>query len=301
LSGRLFLIIWISYLTLSCSEDRYNKNSSTEALTKNIKERLLKKNYIDESELINPYQKTYGTEASKFLSQLHENKFFESLDFQKIKDRYSQRKSPFQLASYSGNESETWGIDNPTNFDYAVQEITQFYQGHYTEQEIFSILQPINQVAAGYSLDYLGAQSFFNDRYSDGSLTYAQSEILKSELSAIYQCTSISQALNVIATVEAEVLQSQMSESEKSKILISNSIMREGIIANQYTSNLTDETSDTFQQTGAVALFLGGMILFCVGCAMIISAGINENQSLGGLGTVVALCGIMVGLVAGTY
>jgi hypothetical protein len=224
-----------------------------------IKKRLGKKDYTVGSTLVNPF-KEKAERANGFLVQL-DTKYGRPIKHNLSHQISNRERTYLNFRMISNSEFETIGIDIQENYDMALYELTDYYNG----------------IATNYSMTYLGAEQFFQDCEQLGMLTWAQSNIIQSELNAVLQATSVEQMRNINQTVEQEVIHSSMSYDEKSLLLTITAQIDILLMSNfsPVSLNSVDSEKMVFQTVGMAswntiagfALAIAGITMMSIGTA----------------------------------
>lgn len=218
------LLVFCSYLFLSCVQEKDARTHSIETTISNIQERLEAKDYKTSKHLVNPYQDV-KKETKKALLHMQGKFGNKHPKFQQV-NNHTNNNGIFRLASMavpvSVDESTTFGIDDPANLVLAIDEFTAYFGGVYTRDQVETMLTSMNNDLINYPLNYSGADQFLNDKVNNSSITEAQRLIIQSELYAILDATSTTEVLNILNVVTEEVMSSQLTSNEQAAILYVN-------------------------------------------------------------------------------
>lgn len=277
------LIVFTSYLALSCVHERNSGRSSIDQAALNIATRLQKKDYQVDKQVENPM-----VDLKKSMR--------EALEFSyKLESRGSHRAGLSQgnklkrmLVSsrvIALDENATFGVDDPSNVAQILDAANSYFSGSYSVEQINTTFHELNNVLLGYPISQAGVTDFFSDQVALGNLTETQREIMLSELQAIANAQSIGEIQNIVNLVNQELINTAGPETTE---LFSINAGIEGAIDSGAIAAL--DSNKKFTGAGVII----GAAILCVGIAVMISGGLNQNETTVGLGLIVALTGMMV-------
>lgn len=283
LKSRLLLLIWCSYLGLSCVPEKDDRTLSIETTVSNIQKRLKNKDYPNEV-FVNPRQ--------DLMKEMKRALLFTGEKFDpKLKKANTQslNNGIFRFASIPNtiDEFQTFGIDDPENFNLLVNEISSYYTGVYTHNQVVSNLTNLNNLLLNYPYTYYGADRFLIDQVNNGNLTPIQAQIVRIELEAIINATSVNEISNIVNVVTQEVLNSQLTYQEQNTIHTLNAGV-EALMEYEAIAKLQNELPYHF---AAEAFFAISAAIAIVGAALIIIGAMNDNSAMAMWGGVMAVVG----------
>jgi hypothetical protein len=297
LKSRLLLVIYGSYLGLSCVPEKDDRTLAVETTIMNIQKRLQNRDYPTEV-IVNPRQ-DLKMEMKQALR--HIEKRFDGLQHPKFRrvNSHVHNNGIFKFTSLPNtvDEFQTFGIDDPANFDLLVNETLLYYNGVYTYDQVVTSLTNLNNQLLNYPYTYSGADQFLLDQVNNGNLTDTQAQIIRIELEAITNASSVDEITNIISAVNQEILNSQLTYQEQNTIYTINAGI-ETLIESEAIAMFQNSSPYSFTSIGAMIGITAAIAIVGVAFAIIGSLNDNDDMSFLGMSMIVIGWGWLLGLSA---
>lgn len=266
--NKIVVIFFTSLLTLACCTSVETPSDPGTTILNILSERFANKDYIEDIYIVgNPFEKD-GKKAVNIIEQL------------------KKLTSTSKLNYFVGPDSK-FGIEDSDVLETATELISKSYS--VTKDEIVKLNASLN--STGVSAE--GIDQHLNRLVSQGSITWAQSELTKLFLTQIHFARTLTEASKINATFEYEVYNSRLSDKEKSVLLLSTATIKE-MILNEMANTGDSSDQSYFKKTSV------GVIIFLavVGAGFGIMAA-QEMCDPGATGCYIAYG--LVGAVVGSF
>lgn len=230
------LILLVALLFSNCNSSNEVK-SPEQKLIDRLNQRFDNHNYESIRSLNNPYN-LIGIKVEEFRKEFGSKQ--KNVRTQTLNRSKLMVSGIFQ---FSSQNTETWGIESETDLQLAKDKINAFQvkSGYeYRDDKI----DAINNKLRGYSRDKSGVNSLIEDALAKKEMSEIQSQILKSTISEISKASDVREANSINNTIEFEVINSGISERDKTLILSVNSIL-----ANNFKEQLSHLPNNDSQHT----------------------------------------------------
>lgn len=262
--ANFFLIVYCSYLLFSCSfQVESNKNF---AVLKSIQKKIKKKDFKNDVIPINPF-KAESKITVDFVDRIAKKyELRPNKSFQRSNTMYSKTKSFARLVS--NTEYLTMGFDVEENYYRALNEMTYFASGSIDYATLSTELQQANNFFINYQFTYSGVTRFFQDLENSGLLTQSQRAIIETELNALLDLNSIEEAIQLNHMITYEVMNSEMSDVEKNKILQTTALIDNMLHSNTFAKAKATNDGEGCHFTAWGAAGFIGLGIMIVGIVM---------------------------------
>jgi hypothetical protein len=246
-----FAVFFLCLVFQNCNIQNEAKGPD-QILIEKLTNRFKNKDYVTSRSLSNPYDQI-GIDIAEFRKEISSDPdFHKFIRLQNFKKPKFLQASLFQFASTSNEE--TWGIESTEVLQLAMSKIQETKEGQGKSFDREKIDQ-INDRLVSYSKDASGVNEMLNDGFSEKGLNEVQSKILKMTLSQISKA-DIHETNLINTTVEHEVINSGISETDKAFILSINSIIAHDFEIQFGHLHNGAEQSQIFKKTAQVIIFV---------------------------------------------
>lgn len=266
--SRLVFALLLSFIFQGCNVQNEVK-SPGRVLIERIRERFESKDYVNYHSLTNPFEQI-GRDIELFRQKVSDDRLDER--FVSISPSARLDEQHASLFNFV-NQKETLGIMDEDNADWAMAKIEGHFQtlGKDFDPENF---KATNKKLNSYSNNETGVNDLLESSVNENSISETQGLVLKTIFHGMSKASDLKEAIAINNTVEYEVLQSDIDDSEKALILSVNSIFSNNF--DRQLDNLSyAKEKNTFRQTAVVVAVVVQVVIWAaIGAAAGAAAGV---------------------------